>query len=380
VSAAPSLTPPGPISSGRARHCNCGGDGLVVSLDRSSYHAPGPEESLVVSRCNCGGDAVSSKASGDAVDARGVSCVFGDKTVLDGVSLATRRGEIHALLGPNGAGKTTLLRVLTGLITPAKGSVRVAGVGSTGSPRALRRAIGLVPSGDRTFYLRISGVENLLFFARLQGMDKPAAASRAAEVLELVGLSDAARKRVGVYSQGMLKRLSIARALLTDPDVLLVDEATHGLDPEGSRRVRDLVIEAARGGAAVVWATQHLDEIRGLAHRITLLDTGRVRFVGSVPELMAHAAPRRHIVRLRNCRPPGEELHGAAQRALAERGRITLAADSDQEHYLLSLADGVVLGEALTALATSEIQVLTCRQERSEIEEAFFSLTAEDSN
>lgn len=346
---------------------------------RRPISLPGPDESLRAAPFERNGSANGSRASAEVVDASGVTCVFGDKTVLDAVSLATRPGEIHALLGPNGAGKTTLLRVLTGLITPAAGSVLVAGMDSTGSPRALRRAIGLVPSGDRTFYLSISGQENLLFFARLQGMSKAAAATRAAEVLELVGLSGAARKRVGVYSQGMLKRLLIARAFLTDPDVLLVDDATHGLDPEGSRRVRDLVIEAARRGAAVVWATQHLDEIRGLAQRVTLLDNGRVRFSGSVPELMAHAAPRRHIVRLRNCNPPGEELEVVAQRALRERGQITIAAGSDQEHYLVSLADGVVLGDALTALATAQIQVLACRQERSEIEAAFFALMSEAS-
>jgi ABC-2 type transport system ATP-binding protein len=369
---------PKPSSNGSGS-CACGGDGWIVNLDRTRYRAPGEDGSLLALPCSCNGSANGSAHAPALVEARGVSCVLGGKAVLDHVSFAACPGDIHALLGPNGAGKTTLLRVLSGLITPAGGSVQVAGVQSTGSPRALRRAIGLVPSGDRTFYLRISGRENLLFFARLHGLDKKRAAARAAQLLELVGLADAASKRAGVYSQGMLKRLSIARALLTDPDVLLVDEATHGLDPEGSRRVRDLVTQAAERGASVVWATQHLDEIRGLAHRVTLLDNGRVRFLGSVPELMAHAAPRRHIVRLRNCRPPGEELQRAAQNALAERAQIGVAGDSDQEHYLLSLADGVVLGDALTALASAQIQVLACRQERSEIEEAFFSLTAEAS-
>jgi ABC-type multidrug transport system ATPase subunit len=106
-------------------------------------------------------------------------------------------------------------------------------------------------------------------------------------VLAAVGLTDAARRRVATYSHGMQKRLSIARALLTQPAVLLVDEATHDLDPEGAQRVRGLVAERAAAGAAVVWATQRVDEIGDFAHRVTLLSGGRVRFTGSVGELLA---------------------------------------------------------------------------------------------
>jgi ABC-2 type transport system ATP-binding protein len=111
-------------------------------------------------------------------------------------------------------------------------------------------------------------------------------------VLEAVGLTDAARRRVGVYSHGMQKRLSIARALLTAPGVLLVDEATHDLDPEGAERVRSLVAERAAAGAAVVWTTQRVDEISGFAGRVTLLSAGRVRLAGSVSELLAEAGVR----------------------------------------------------------------------------------------
>jgi ABC-2 type transport system ATP-binding protein len=221
-----------------------------------------------------------------ALEVRGLRRRFGSSIALDGVDLAVPSGEIHALLGPNGAGKTTLLRTLGGLVAPTDGAVKVLGNDLTAGSRALHGQVGLVPSGDRTFYLRISGLENLVFFARLHGLRRREAVARAREVLSAVGLTDAARRPVATYSHGMQKRLSIGRALLTEPGVLLVDEATHDLDPKGAQRVRALVAERAAAGAAVVWATQRVDEIDGFAHRVTLLSAGRVRFTGSVGELL----------------------------------------------------------------------------------------------
>ena len=299
---------------------------------------------------------------------------FETTVALENVSLRVEAGEIHALLGPNGAGKTTLLRILAGLLTPSDGAVYINGTSTIGSPRTLRALIGLVPAGDRSFYLRITGLENLAFYARLQGFSKRAAFARAEDTLATVGLAAAARTRVGVYSHGMQKRLSVARALLTDPKVLLVDEATHDLDPEGGQRVRSLVAELAAGRAAVVWATQRLDEIRGFADRVTLLGQGRTCFSGTVPELMEHSVPRRFLLRLRNGHESGGLLDEALRRALGSLATIE-GAGGESEHYLLSLREGAVLGDALGALMGARFEILACRQERSEIEDAFVTLT-----
>ena len=312
--------------------------------------------------------------SNTAIAAEGVVQRFGSKLVLDEVSLAVPAGSVHALLGPNGAGKTTLTRILAGLLVPTGGAVRILGT-PAGSSREFRSLIGLVPSGDRSFYLRISGLENLVFFARLHGFAKREAIRRALEVLEEVGLADAAKTRVGFYSHGMQKRLSVARALLAAPPILLVDEATHDLDPEGARRVRELVLASASRGTAVVWATQRLDEIRGLADRVTLIAKGRTAFAGSVPELMGHAVPRRYLLRLWNGRPESDSVAAAGQIALGSLARLEPADESASNHYLLALEEDVVLGDALAALTRADIDVLTCREERSEIEEAFLSLT-----
>ncbi len=310
------------------------------------------------------------------IEARDVEQSFGEKLVLDSVSFEVPAGAIHALLGPNGAGKTTLIRILSGLLVPLGGSVRILGH-PAGSSRSFRRLIGLVPSGDRSFYLRISGLENLVFFARLHGMRRREAVRRASDVLAEVGLAEAGNKRVGFYSHGMQKRLSVARALLADPPILLIDEATHDLDPDGARRVRDLVAAAAARGAAVVWATQRLDEIRGFADRVTLLSEGRAAFAGTVPELMATAVPRRYLLRLQNGRPARYSLESAGRSALGPLGTLELIGESSSEHYVLALADEAVLGTALAALSHADIDVLTCREERSEIEQAFLALAGD---
>jgi ABC-2 type transport system ATP-binding protein len=293
---------------------------------------------------------------------------------LDGVSLALGAGRIEALLGPNGAGKTTLVRILTGLVKPDEGEARVLGVDTWECPRELRARMGLVPSGDRSLYLRISGFENLLFFGRLHGLSKRDAAARARELLELVGLGDAGDLRSGFYSHGMQKRLSIARALLTRPSVLLIDEATHDLDPEAAARMRELVRTLADEGAAVVWATQRIEEIRGFADGVTLLREGQAAFQGTVSQLIALATPRRYVLRLRNGRETGAELEPVLRGAVAGAGTIASADDGDPEDFLLHLVEGAVLGDVLAAVTAGGVDVLGCREEVSEIENAYLNL------
>src|SRR3954470_19801212 len=227
-----------------------------------------------------------------AIDVRGLERRFDQRVAIAGIDLSVRAGEIHALLGPNGAGKTTLLRTLAGLVDPSVGAARVLGIDVAKGPRALRGRVGLVPASDRSAYQRISGVENLAFFARLHGMRKRVAFERARAVLADVGLGDKAETPVSGWSHGMQQRLSVARALLTDPPVLLIDEATHDLDPVAAATVRTLIADRAAAGTTVLWATQRLDELRNFADEVTLMTHGRVTFTGSVEALAARAIPR----------------------------------------------------------------------------------------
>ena len=311
-----------------------------------------------------------------AIEVGDVRRSYGSTVALDGLTLDVHAGEIHALLGRNGAGKTTLIRLLSGLVQPTEGTCRIAGVDVRGAPRAVRRLVGLVPSGDRSFYLRLSALENLVFFGRLHGLRKRDARERALRVLEQVGLAEAARRPLSTYSHGMQKRVSVARALLIDPPVLLVDEATHDLDPEGAVQIRELVRASADRGAAVLWATQRVEEIRGFANRVTVLDLGRARFSGSVAGLLARAGARRFVVSLAangaGRLPAPEDI----ARALGSSGRIAPTREADGT-YLLALSEAATLGDAIGALLAADLEVLGCRHERPEVEDAFLSLVSE---
>lgn len=325
-----------------------------------SYHAP----------------MVGATVSATAIDVDRVRRTYGSTIALDGVSLSVQAGEIHALLGRNGAGKTTLIRLLSGLVQASAGTCRLAGVDVRGAPREARRLVGLVPSGDRSFYLRLSALENLIFFGRLYGLRKEDARLRSLAVLEDVGLADVARRPLSTYSHGMQKRVSVARALLVEPPVLLVDEATHDLDPESSVTIRDLVRRAADCGAAVLWATQRVEEIRGFADRVTVIELGRSRFSGTVGELLAKAGSRRFVISLA---PNGAgRLPAPAELAVAlgATGRITSTGVGD-DTYLLAIAEGATLGSALGALLQADIELLACRHERPEVEQAFLTLVGD---
>ncbi len=312
------------------------------------------------------------RVSAPAVEARGVAHRFGRADALRGVDLGVRAGDILALLGPNGAGKTTLLRSLMGLLVPDAGEIRMLGMDPGQRPLALRRRVAFIPSGDRSLYLRISGLENLRFYARLAGMPKKEAVARSLEVIESVGLTDAARRPVSGYSHGMQKRLSVARALLTRPEVLLVDEATHDLDPEAADQVRALIRAAADDGAAVVWTTQRIEEIRGLADGVVLLRRGEVCFTGPVPALMDHARLRGYLVRFEWDLGPDDVRR--LQAALGDVAELVGATEGGA-HHALRLADGAVLGTVLATLAAAGAPVTSCTEERSALEEAFRSLT-----
>jgi ABC-2 type transport system ATP-binding protein len=310
-----------------------------------------------------------------AVEVRSVSKSFGSTHALDGVSLAVRRGSIHALLGPNGAGKTTLLSICTGLIEQDAGDLWIGASRSAPTSRETKSRIGLVPSGDRSFYLRISGFENLLFFARLHDLPKRDAQRRARARLRDVGLERAGNLPVAQYSHGMQKRLAIARALLADPPLLFVDEATHDLDPAGAALIRELVATAVEAGASVLWTTQRIEEIRGFANDVTVLASGHVAFQGSVAELIARAEVEALLIELRVDGTGAERLLARSVAALSGLATIEPVTPDASSHFRLVLAEGVVFGRAIAALQAADIDVVSSQNERSEVESAFRTLT-----
>lgn len=211
----------------------------------------------------------------NAVEARGLTRYFGVYAALRGVSFQVAPGQCVALLGRNGAGKTTLLRLLAGIQTPSEGTLEVFG-GAPEKP-ATRNAIGFLGHGSG-LYDELSAEENLTLAARVHGMPDPAGAAR--RWLERVDLDRLARSRPSEFSRGMRQRLALARVLLSQPKLLLLDEPLTALDDRASRMVRELLEEAWRAGTTVLMSTHHLSEGMEIATHILLLDRGRVAFSG----------------------------------------------------------------------------------------------------
>ncbi len=206
---------------------------------------------------------------------------------LRGISFSVRRGTVHALLGPNGAGKTTTVRILATLLLPDAGEARVMGYDVVREAKMIREHIGVVLDVSKGFYMSLTGYENLVFYALLKGYSLTDARRRAKEVLELVGLEamGASRRPYYTYSLGMRARLAIAKALLSDPDVLLLDEPTLGLDVESARMVRSLIQELARMGKTILVTGHNMYEIELVSNEVTIINKGRVVASGSPREL-----------------------------------------------------------------------------------------------
>lgn len=211
-------------------------------------------------------------------------------TALAGVTITVDRGQLCAVIGPNGAGKSTLFRILTGLTTPTGGRVSLLGMDPVVDGHRLRRHIGFMPAEDRTLFLRHTSRENLRFHGRLQGLDEATLKRRIDEVLETVGLWDA-RSRAGfALSSGMRARLLLARAILNEPRVLILDEPTSAIDPISAHDFLELIIKiTVERGTATLVSSHRLEEIDTLRDNVLLLDQGRAVFTGNLDHVRAVA-------------------------------------------------------------------------------------------
>jgi ABC-2 type transport system ATP-binding protein len=205
---------------------------------------------------------------------------------LSRVSFHVPPGTVVGLLGPNGAGKTTCARIISTLLLPTSGRVLVSGADVVTSPRAARQACGVTFGGEQGLYPRLTGAQNLAYFATMQRIPPRLADRRIGELLARIGLADKASARVETYSRGMKQRLHIARALLTNPQVIVLDEPSAGLDPEAAWELRALVREAAGDARAVLLTTHDMHEAEALCHRLVVLQNGSVRYSGDVGGLL----------------------------------------------------------------------------------------------
>ena len=224
--------------------------------------------------------------------ASGLYKSYGSKAAVDGISIAVRPGEIVGLLGPNGAGKSTTVAMLCGLTPPDRGEVRVGGEAIAGDASLAKRRIGLVPQ-DVSLFEDLSAIRNLELFGALYGLDAATRRNRAHAALELVGLGNEARAKPATFSGGMKRRLNIACALVHDPDVILLDEPTVGVDPQSRNAIFGNLESLRARGKALLYTSHYMEEAERLCDRIVIVDHGRVIAEGDLAALQRLApAPK----------------------------------------------------------------------------------------
>ena len=299
------------------------------------------------------------------VETRGLVKRYGEIVAVDHVDLEVARGDVFGYLGPNGAGKTTSLRIMLGLIRPTEGSARLFGRDPLiDGAKALTGVAGFVEAPR--FYPYLSGRRNLRLLA---DYDEPVSRSRIEEVLELVELRDRAKDRVGGYSHGMRQRLGIAASLLRQPQLLLLDEPTTGLDPAGMRDMRDLVRRLAGEGITIMLSSHLLQEVEELCNRVAIIRRGRVIYQGGLRDLLDTATSG---YRLRALEP--------------ERARAALLAQPGVTDVLLRDGDlhftaGEEAVAALTvALGQARIGFTALVPETASLEELFLRMTDGESS
>jgi len=287
----------------------------------------------------------------------GLTKRYGDRLAVDRVSLTVRRGEVYGFLGPNGAGKTTTLRMLLGLVRPTGGEATVLGH-PPGSPAGLARVGALVEGPG--FYPYLSGRDNLRVLARYARLDDVAVAA----VLELVDLTARAGDRFRSYSLGMKQRLGVAAALLGEPDLLILDEPTNGLDPAGMADMRDLIRALADRGQTVLLSSHLLGEVEQLCDRVGVISAGRLLAESTVTELRGQAGLLVRADPLATATAVAERVLGADRVSTAD-GALRLSAGADRA------------AELTRALVLADVAVTEVRPQERTLEDAFFEMTAD---
>ncbi len=213
---------------------------------------------------------------------------YGSRVAVDGISFRVEPGQIFGLLGPNGAGKTTTISCISGLIRPTSGTLNVRGEDMTRGRSEARRSLGVVPQ-ELAMYMEVSAQENLQYWASVQGLSSDEVKRKVPEMLERVGLADRAKDPVKDFSGGMKRRLNLAIGLVHDPEVVLMDEPTVGVDPQSRGHILDLIKERAAAGCAILYTTHYMGEAEGLCDSFSIMDHGKVIAEGTLDELLSQA-------------------------------------------------------------------------------------------
>ncbi len=292
-----------------------------------------------------------------AIETRGLSKTFDKTQAVRNVNLAVRKGEIFSLLGPNGAGKSTTISMLACLLKPTSGDALIMGHSVTHDKMEVQKCIGVVPQ-DLALYSDLSARENLIFWGKLYGLRGAALSSRVDEVLELIELTGRQKEAVGKFSGGMKRRVNIGIALLHEPQVLILDEPTVGIDPQSRRHILDQVKALNRRGMTVLYTTHYMEEAQELSDHIAIMDQGQLIACGTHVELVQLVGEFDRVdLTLSGESAPAVEKWRAAEgvhRISAEDGKLSLLVD-DSNAVLPRLFDSAIRsGARITSVQIQE--------------------------
>lgn len=217
------------------------------------------------------------------IEVENLTKVYGDFKALDGLSLTIEENEVFGYLGPNGAGKTTTIGLMMGMLQPTSGSIRIAGIDVEKNPLEIKKICGYLPE-NVGFYNNMTAKQNLLYFSEFYRFPREEAIKTIDALLELVGIADAANKKVGEFSKGMKQRLGLAQALLNDPEIVFLDEPTSGLDPQGAADFRKIIRDLKKEGKTIFFSSHILSEVKEVCETVGIINRGRLIAKGRIKE------------------------------------------------------------------------------------------------
>jgi len=300
-------------------------------------------------------------------------------TALDNVSIKIKKGELFGILGPNGAGKTTLIKILCTLILPTTGTAYVNGYDIVKEEEKVKASIGLITGEERSFYWRLTGRQNLFFFASLHNFSSSEAQKRINNVLNFVGIEDKADDKFHSYSTGMKQRMAIARGLLNDPPILFMDEPTRSLDPGTAQNLREFIKErlVKEQGKTVFLSTHHFEEAEQLCDRIAVINKGRIKAYGTLSQLRDMIGKREiYVIKVKN-------LSNSVLGKLRDlEGVITFSTDAQSDlgfsEIQVSLSNSeTVLPKIIEMIVNTGGKIHACNTKEVVINEIFTQLVSE---
>ncbi|MDY3362370.1 MAG: ABC transporter ATP-binding protein [Clostridium celatum] len=302
------------------------------------------------------------------IEVKNVTKRFNDKLVLDNVSYEVEQGEIFGFIGPNGAGKSTLINIMTSLLTPDSGTIKICGYDILKEPIKAKECIGYVPQ-DLALMEEMNAYDNLEFFGALYGLKGKVLKERISEALKVTGLEDSRKQKVKKFSGGMKRRLNLAVAILHHPKVLILDEPTVGVDPQSRNHIFSFVKNICKDwGTTVIYTSHYMEEIEELCKRVFIIDLGKEISYGDREDIKASVFPNNKVI------IEAQDITGETIMALKDDEGIIKVGDKENS-ISLTINSKFKLANTLSLLEKNEVNIKKISYEEPKLEDVFLSLT-----